>query len=90
MAKSIRSKVKKRLRSVKRSVIKKQKLDPSSKLGEGGARAAEKLKEAVTGYIKPSEQERGGTGRGGGREKEGEFVATGEREGKLDLSGDEC
>jgi hypothetical protein len=53
MAKSIRSKVKKRLRSVKRSVIKKERLDLSSKLGEGGAKALELLKEAATGHIRP-------------------------------------
>jgi hypothetical protein len=53
MAKSIRSKVKKRLRTVKRSVIKKQRLDPTSKLGEGGARAQQLLNEAATGHIRP-------------------------------------
>jgi len=55
MAKSIRSKVKKRLRSVKRSVIKKQRQDPTSKLGEGAAKALELLKEASTGHIAPRE-----------------------------------
>ena len=53
MAKSIRSKVKKRLRSVKRTVIKKQRLDPASKLGEGGAKALEILQDAKSGHLRP-------------------------------------
>ena len=53
MAKSIRSKEKNRLRSVKRAVIKKQRTDPESKLGEGGARSRALLKEAATGHIAP-------------------------------------
>eukprot|EP00965_Chrysotila_dentata_P204607 6182432-Pleurochrysis_carterae.AAC.1 len=53
MAKSLRSKVKKRLRTVKRGVIKKQLADPQTKLGAGPAKVMEKLKEAGSGFIKP-------------------------------------
>jgi len=53
MAKSIRSKVKKRLRTVKRGVVKRQMADPTSKIGAGIARQQQKLAEAATGYVKP-------------------------------------
>lgn len=56
MAKSIRSKIKKRLRSVKRGVVKSQKADPSSKLGVGVQKAKEKLTEAASGYIAPGKR----------------------------------
>ena len=54
MAKSTRSKVKKRLRTVKRGVVKTQLKDPTSKLGVREAQKSAKLSEAATGYIKPS------------------------------------
>ena len=54
MAKSIRSKVKKRLRTVKRGVVKAQLQDPTSKLGVREVQKGEKLREALSGYIKPS------------------------------------
>ena len=53
MAKSIRSKVKKRLRTVKRGVLKKELRDPSSKMGERTASVLTKLTEALSGDIKP-------------------------------------
>uniref|UniRef100_A0A7S4F0B0 Uncharacterized protein n=1 Tax=Chrysotila carterae TaxID=13221 RepID=A0A7S4F0B0_CHRCT len=56
MAKSLRSKVKKRLRTVKRGVIKKQLADPQTKLGAGPAKVMEKLKEAGSGFIKPGKR----------------------------------
>lgn len=56
MAKSIRSKVKKRLRSVKRGVIKKQLLDPESKIGVRTTQIAAKLAEAATGHLQPGMQ----------------------------------
>ena len=54
MAKSIRSKVKKRLRTVKRGVVKAQLQDPTSKLGVREVQKGEKMREALSGYIKPS------------------------------------
>jgi len=56
MAKSIRSKVKKRLRSVKRGVLKRELADPASKLGVPQARVKETLAQAATGYIKPGKK----------------------------------
>lgn len=53
MAKSIRSKVKKRLRTVKRGVVKAELLNPTSKLGVREVQKVEKLREALSGYIKP-------------------------------------
>ena len=53
MAKSIRSKVKKRLRTVKRGVVKAELQNPTSKLGVREAQKGEKLREALSGYIKP-------------------------------------
>ena len=53
MAKSIRSKVKKRLRTVKRGVVKAELLNPTSKLGVREIQKGEKLREALSGYIKP-------------------------------------
>ena len=53
MAKSIRSKVKKRLRTVKRGVVKKELLDPSSKLGKREVQKEVKLMEALSGHLKP-------------------------------------
>ena len=47
MAKSIRSKVKKRLRTVKRGVVKEQLLDPTSKIGKRTTQIAAKLAEAA-------------------------------------------
>ncbi|KAL3917985.1 MAG: hypothetical protein SGPRY_006183 [Prymnesium sp.] len=57
MAKSIRSKVKKRLRTVKRGVIKSQLDDPSSKVGTRRTAVLSKLAEAATGHIAPGERE---------------------------------
>ena len=54
MAKSIRSKVKKRLRTVKRGVVKAQLQDPTSKLGVREVQKGDKMREALSGYIKPS------------------------------------
>lgn len=56
MAKSIRSKVKKRLRTVKRGVIKSQLDDPSSKVGTRRTAVLSKLAEAATGHIAPGER----------------------------------
>lgn len=53
MAKSIRSKVKKRLRTVKRGVIKSELTKPTSKLGVRETQKSAKLQEAMSGYIKP-------------------------------------
>ncbi len=53
MAKSIRSKVKKRLRSVKRAVVKQQRHEPHTKLNKTIAQKAEHLKAAATGYLPP-------------------------------------
>lgn len=53
MAKSIRSKVKKRLRTVKRGVVKSELTKPTSKLGVREVQKSEKLQEALSGYIKP-------------------------------------
>ena len=53
MAKSLRSKVKKRLRTVKRGVVKAELRNPTSKLGVRETKKAEKLREALSGYIKP-------------------------------------
>ena len=56
MAKSIRSKVKKRLRTVKRGVVKEQLLDPTSKIGKRTTQIAAKLAEAATGFLQPGVQ----------------------------------
>ena len=53
MAKSLRSKVKKRLRTVKRGVVKAELRNPTSKLGVRETQKSEKLQEALSGYIKP-------------------------------------
>ena len=53
MAKSIRSKVKKRMRTVKRGVVKRELKDQESKLGVRPKQVQSKLGEAGTGYIRP-------------------------------------
>ena len=53
MAKGLRSKVKKRLRTVKRGVVKRELADPSSKLGVRNTAIHKKLEEALSGYLKP-------------------------------------
>ena len=53
MAKSIRSKVKKRMRSVKRGVVKQELKNGDSKLGSRRVIVNEKLVEASSGYIRP-------------------------------------
>ena len=53
MAKSIRSKVKKRLRTVKRGVVKRELATPGSKLNAREVAKAVKNEEALAGYIKP-------------------------------------
>lgn len=54
MAKSIRSKVKKRLRTVKRTILKQQLDDPTSKTGVRRTAVQAKLAEAATGHLKPA------------------------------------
>merc|ERR1712087_112977 len=49
---------KKRLRSVKREVVKREKADPSSKLGSGVRKTKEKLTEAASGFIAPGKRKR--------------------------------
>jgi len=51
MAKSIRSKVKKRLRTVKRTILKQQLDDPSSKIGVRTTTVQAKLAQAATGFV---------------------------------------
>ena len=51
--KGLRSKVKKRLRTVKRGVVKRELADPSSKLGVRNTAIHKKLEEALSGYLKP-------------------------------------
>uniref|UniRef100_A0A7S3FI33 Uncharacterized protein n=1 Tax=Haptolina ericina TaxID=156174 RepID=A0A7S3FI33_9EUKA len=58
MAKSIRSKVKKRLRTVKRGVVKEQLLDSTSKIGKRTTQIAAKLAEAATGFLQPDKRPR--------------------------------
>jgi len=58
MAKSLRSKVKKRLRTVKRGVIKKELATAGSKLNVREVAKEEKLKEALAGHLKPPERRR--------------------------------
>lgn len=53
MAKGLRSKVKKRLRTVKRGVVKRELADPASKLGVRNTAIQHKLEEALSGYLKP-------------------------------------
>mmetsp|Transcript_10234 Transcript_10234/g.20875 ORF Transcript_10234/g.20875 Transcript_10234/m.20875 type:complete len:171 (-) Transcript_10234:175-687(-) len=53
MAKSLRSKVKKRLRTVKRGVVKRELLNPESKLGKRETQKESMLQEALSGYLKP-------------------------------------
>ena len=53
MAKSIRSKVKKELRTVKRGVIKRELATPGSKLNVREVAKAAKSEEALSGHIKP-------------------------------------
>ena len=48
MAKGLRSKVKKRLRTVKRGVVKRELADPSSKLGVRNTAIHKKLEEALS------------------------------------------
>ncbi|KAL1511257.1 hypothetical protein AB1Y20_006066 [Prymnesium parvum] len=54
MAKSIRSKVKKRLRTVKRGILKQQLDDPTTKVGVRRAAVHSKLAEAATGHLQPA------------------------------------
>ena len=56
MAKSIRSKVKKRLRTVKRGILKEQLDDPASKIGVRRTAVQSKLTEAATGHLAPGER----------------------------------
>jgi len=56
MAKSIRSKVKKRFRTVKRGVLKKELSNPDSKLGKRETQKEAKLAEALSGHLKPGVQ----------------------------------
>ena len=53
MAKSLRSKVKKRLRTVKRGVIKRELSKPETKVGLREAAKEKKLAEALSGHILP-------------------------------------
>ena len=53
MAKSIRSKVKKRLRTVKRGILKEQLEDKTSKMGTRRTAIQSKLAEAATGHLDP-------------------------------------
>lgn len=53
MAKSIRSKVKKRLRTVKRGALHQQLNDPSSKIGVRRTAVQSRLAEAATGHLQP-------------------------------------
>jgi hypothetical protein len=53
MAKSIRSKVKKRLRTVKRGVVKRELAKPESKLGSREVQKEGKIREALSGYLQP-------------------------------------
>jgi len=53
MAKSIRSKVKKRLRTVKRTILKDQLDDSGSKVGIRRTSVQAKLAEAATGHLQP-------------------------------------
>ena len=53
MAKGLRCKVKKRFRTVKRGVVKQQLRDPESKLGRREVQKEAKLREALSGDIKP-------------------------------------
>ena len=53
MAKSIRSKVKKRLRTVKRGVVKKELVTPGTKLNARELAKEAKLQEALSGHLKP-------------------------------------
>ena len=55
MAKSIRSKVKKRLRTVKRGVVKRELANPESKLGVREIQKEAKLREALSGHLEPGE-----------------------------------
>mmetsp|Transcript_32826 Transcript_32826/g.56123 ORF Transcript_32826/g.56123 Transcript_32826/m.56123 type:complete len:188 (+) Transcript_32826:73-636(+) len=52
MAKSIRSKVKKRLRSVKRGVLKKELKDPTTKIGVRTTQVQAKLAKAMVGDVR--------------------------------------
>ncbi len=54
MAKSIRSKVKKRLRTVKRGVLKRELSKPETKVGARELAKEHKLAEALSGHLKPS------------------------------------
>merc|ERR1712087_434797 len=49
---------KKRLRSVKRGVVKREQADPSTKLGSGVHKTKEKLTEAASGFIAPGKRKR--------------------------------
>jgi len=60
MAKGIRSKVKKRLRTVKRGILKKELATPGSKLNVREVAKAEKNAEAMAGHIKPPPRVRNG------------------------------
>ena len=56
MAKSLRSKVKKRLRTVKRGVVKRELANPDSKLGVREVQKESKLREALSGFIQPGKR----------------------------------
>lgn len=53
MAKSIRSKVKKRFRTVKRGVVKRELANPDSKLGKRETQKEAKIREALSGHLQP-------------------------------------
>lgn len=56
MAKSIRSKVKKRLRTVKRGVIKKELVTSGTQHNDREVSKAKKYKDAQAGYLEPGKQ----------------------------------
>ena len=54
MAKGLRSKYKKRLRTVKRGVVKKEMAQPATRVGAREVKKEGKLAEALSGHIAPS------------------------------------
>jgi len=56
MAKSLRSKVKKRFRTVKRGVVKRTLSDPTTKLGKRETQKEQKIREALSGFIQPGKR----------------------------------
>ena len=56
MAKSLRSKVKKRFRTVKRGVVKRELSNPDSKLGKRETQKEQKLREALSGHLEPGKR----------------------------------